>query len=68
MNLRYRLTILSFLQFFIWGAWLISLGDYMFINFGGESKIGLKIGNTYGTMGWASLFMPALMGILADNT
>ncbi len=67
MNLKLRLTGLSFLQFFVWGIWLISLGGYMFVNFGSEPNIGLKIGNTYGTMGWASLFMPALMGILADK-
>lgn len=67
MNLKFRLTGLSFLQFFVWGIWLISLGGYMFVNFGSEPNIGFKIGNTYGTMGWASLFMPALMGILADK-
>ena len=67
MNLKLRLTGLSFLQFFVWGIWLISLGGYMFVSFGSEDNIGLKIGNTYGTMGWASLFMPALMGILADK-
>lgn len=67
MNLKLRLTTLSFFQFFVWGIWLISLGGYMFVSFGNESGIGLKIGNTYGTMGWASLFMPALMGILADK-
>lgn len=39
----------------------------MFVSFGSEPNIGLKIGNTYGTMGWASLIMPALMGILADK-
>lgn len=67
MNLKFRLTLMSFLQFFVWGIWLISLGGYMFVNFGSEPNIGSKIGNTYGTMGWASLFMPALMGILADK-
>lgn len=67
MNIRSRLISLSFLQFFVWGIWLISLGGYMFITFGNEQNIGSKIGNTYGTMGWASLFMPALMGILADK-
>lgn len=66
MNLKLRLTGLSFLQFFVWGAWLISLGGYMFINFK-EDNIGSKIGTTYGTMGIASLFMPALMGIIADR-
>ena len=69
MNLKLRLTGLSFLQFFVWGIWLISLGGYMFANFNTpvDLKLGLKVGNTYGTMGWASLIMPALMGILADK-
>jgi NHS family xanthosine MFS transporter len=69
MNLRLRLTTLSFLQFFVWGIWLISLGGYMFANFNNpiDPGLGNKVGNTYGTMGWASLFMPALMGILADK-
>lgn len=69
MNIKMRLTLMSFLQFFVWGAWLISLGGYMFANFNNplDPSLGFKIGNTYGTMGWASLFMPALMGILADK-
>ena len=66
MNLKLRLTTMSFLQFFVWGAWLISLGGYMFVNFK-EENIGSKIGATYGTMGLASLFMPAIMGIIADR-
>jgi MFS transporter, NHS family, xanthosine permease len=69
MNLKSRLTVLSFLQFFIWGIWLISLGGYMFANFNDpiDPNLGSKVGNTYGTMGWASLFMPALIGIIADK-
>jgi MFS transporter, NHS family, xanthosine permease len=69
MNIKSRLTVLSFLEFFVWGAWLISLGGYMFANFNNpvDPELGSKVGNTYGTMGWASLFMPALMGILADK-
>ena len=66
MNLKLRLTGLSFLQFFVWGIWLISLGGYMFANFK-DPNMGSYVGNTYGTMGWASLLMPALMGILADK-
>jgi len=60
---------MSFLQFFVWGIWLISLGGYMFANFNDpvDPFLGSKVGNTYGTMGWASLIMPALMGILADK-
>jgi MFS transporter, NHS family, xanthosine permease len=69
MNLRPRLTILSFLQFFVWGIWLISLGGYMFASFNTpvDPLLGSKVGATYGTMGIASVFMPALMGILADK-
>ncbi|MBP7238910.1 MAG: nucleoside permease [Saprospiraceae bacterium] len=64
MNIRYRLIIMNFLEFFIWGSWLISLGGYMFSVL---HATGAQIGATYGTMGIASLFMPALMGIVADR-
>ena len=69
MSIKFRLTIMNFLQFFVWGAWLISLGGYMFETFGKAeaTSIGLSIGRTYGSMGWASLFMPALLGIIADK-
>ena len=43
MSIKLRLTIMSFLQFFVWGIWLISLGGYMFVNFGTEQSIGSKI-------------------------
>ncbi len=63
MGIKLRLTAMNFLQFFIWGAWLISLGSYM-ANLGFS---GLQIGSVYTTMGIASLFMPGLMGIIADR-
>jgi NHS family xanthosine MFS transporter len=64
MGIRLRLTAMNFLQFFIWGSWLISLGNYM----GGVLGFsGLQIGSVYTTMGIASLFMPGLMGIIADR-
>jgi len=55
---------MNFLEFFIWGSWLISLGGYMFSQL---HATGGEIGATYGTMGIASLFMPALLGIIADR-
>lgn len=69
MDIKLRLTIMNFFQFFVWGIWLISLGGYMGQVFGPVegSSIGLSIGRTYGSMGWASLFMPALLGIIADK-
>jgi len=64
MGIKLRLTILNFLQFFAWGAWLLSAGSYMYstLHFSG-----IQIGAVYGTMGFASLFMPALLGIVADK-
>lgn len=64
MNTRQRLIVMNFLEFFIWGSWLISLGGYMIITL---KFTGAQVGSIYGTMGIASLFMPALMGIVADR-
>ncbi len=55
---------MNFLEFFIWGSWLISLGSYMGITLGFS---GIEIGGVYATMGIASLFMPGLLGIVADR-
>ncbi|MFI3285057.1 MAG: nucleoside permease [Rikenellaceae bacterium] len=63
MNMKIRLTVMNFLQFAVWGAWLITLGKYL----GGELQLGSKIGSFYATMGLGSLFMPAIMGIIADR-
>lgn len=55
---------MNFLQYAIWGSWLISLGAYLG---GGLDFSGLQIGSFFATMGIASLFMPAVMGIIADR-
>ena len=64
MGIKQRLILLNFLQFFIWGSWLISLGGYMIATL---KFTGGQVGSIYATMGIASLFMPALMGIVADR-
>lgn len=64
MNLKLRLIVMNFLQYAIWGAWLISLGAYLG---GGLNFSGFQIGSFFATMGIASLFMPAIMGIIADR-
>lgn len=64
MSLKLRLIILNFLQFFIWGSWLITIGGYWFQNKGWS---GTEFGAIFSTMGIASLFMPALMGVIADR-
>ncbi len=67
MNIKTRLIIMNFMEFFVWATWLISLGGYMFTLPGDMNTRGALVGATYGTMGIASLFMPTIMGIIADR-
>ncbi|MES2924241.1 MAG: nucleoside permease [Verrucomicrobiota bacterium] len=64
MGIKFRLLVMSFLQFFVWGAWLITISNYWFITkkWGGE-----EFGAIFSTLGIASLIMPAITGIIADR-
>jgi MFS transporter, NHS family, xanthosine permease len=64
MGIKSRLTVLNFLQFFIWGSYLTSLGGYMFVSLHFK---GQEIGTVFLTLGIASLFMPAILGVVADR-
>lgn len=64
MNLKLRLIAMNFLQFFVWGSWLITIGAYWFQN---KHWSGAQFGAIFSTMGIASLFMPSLMGVIADK-
>lgn len=64
MSIKFRLTILNFLELFVFGAWLISLGGYL----GGQLDFeGIQIGKIFTTLGIASLIMPSIVGIIADK-
>ena len=62
MNIKLKLTVLSFLQFAVWGAYLTSMGNYL-----GSVGMGSKIGLFYAMQGIVSIFIPAIMGIIADR-
>ena len=64
MNIKSRLTVMSFLQFFVWGAWLITIGTYCF---SARHWSGAQFGAIFSTLGLSSLFMPAITGIIADK-
>src|SRR5215208_199311 len=64
MNIKLRLTILSFLQFFVWGAWLITIATYFFSN---NMGTGVQFGAIFSTLALSSLFMPPITGIIADK-
>ncbi|HUW93897.1 MAG TPA: nucleoside permease [Bacteroidales bacterium] len=64
MGLKNRLILMNFLQFFIWGSWLLTIGAYWFQT---KQWSGTEFGAVFSTMGLASLFMPAIAGIIADR-
>ena len=64
MSLKLRLTVMSYLQFFVWGAWLITIGTYCFH---AKGWTGAQFGAIFSTLALSSLFMPALTGIIADK-
>jgi len=61
-SLQIRLIVMNFLEFAVWGAYLTSMGTYLWSH--GMEK---NIGWFYSIQGVVSLFMPALMGIVADR-
>lgn len=62
MNLKLKLIIMNFLQFAVWGSYLTSMGTYL-----GSVGMGGNIGWFYSVQGIVSIFMPALVGIVADR-
>ena len=62
MNLKVRLSVMNFLEFAVWGAYLTCMGNYL-----GVAGLGDKISWFYAIQGIVSIFMPTLMGIVADK-
>ncbi len=62
MQLKIRLIIMNFLQFAVWGAYLTCMGTYLHLH-----GLGHQIGIFYSIQGIVSIFMPAIIGIIADH-
>ena len=62
MSIKLRLIVMNFLQFAVWGAYLTSMSRYL-----GPAGLGAHIGIFYSVQGIVSIFMPALVGIIADR-
>ena len=61
-SIRLRLIVMNFIQWAVWGAYLTSMGQYL-----GSVDLGARISIFYAMQGIVSMFMPALMGIVADK-
>ncbi|SAE94358.1 nucleoside transporter [Enterobacter cloacae] len=64
MGIASRLKLMSFLQYFIWGSWLVTLGSYMINTL---DFTGANVGMIYSSKGLAAIIMPGIMGIIADK-
>ena len=62
MNLKVRLSVMNFLEFAVWGAYLTCMGNYL-----GIAGLGEQIAWFYAIQGIVSIFMPTIMGIIADK-
>ena len=60
--MKLRLSLMNFIEFAVWGAYLTCMGNYL-----GIAGLGDKISWFYALQGIVSLFMPTLMGIIADR-
>ncbi|MCR9133596.1 MAG: MFS transporter [bacterium] len=66
-NINARLSLMMFLQFFIWGAFFVTMGAYLLEIFSGEEGLNTIIGSAYATHNWAGLLAPVFVGLLADR-
>ncbi|MEZ5038866.1 MAG: nucleoside permease [Saprospiraceae bacterium] len=63
INTRIQLSIMMFLQFFIWGCWYVTMGTY----FGTLGFQGSDVGNAYSTISLGAIFAPLFVGMIADR-
>ena len=64
MRIKLQLILMNFLQFFVWGSWLITIGVYCSKSKGWTFE---QFGAVFSTIGISSLFMPAIAGMIADK-
>ncbi len=61
---RFQLSLMMFLQFFIWGAWYVTMGTYLDKVLGAT---GVQVGAAYSAMAIATIFSPIFVGMIADR-
>lgn len=59
-----RLSVMMFLQFFIWGGWFVTLGTFLGNNLGAN---GAQIGQAFSTQSWGAIIAPFIIGLIADR-
>lgn len=63
-GIKARLSLMMFLQFFIWGAWFVTLGTFLGANLQAQ---GPEIGQAFSTQSWGAIIAPFFVGLIADR-
>ncbi len=63
-NTKIQLSIMMFLQFFIWGGWFVTLGSFLGNNLGAN---GAETAMAYSTQSWGAIVAPFIIGLIADR-
>ena len=64
LTTRLQLSTMMFLNFFIWGAWFVTLGTFLFNNL---KASGAQIGSVFSTQSWGAIIAPFIIGLIADR-
>ncbi len=64
LNNRIKLSVMMFLEFFIWGAWFVTLGTFLGSNL---SATGAETGSVFSTQSWGAIIAPFIIGLIADR-
>lgn len=64
INMPARLSLMMFLQFFIWGGWFVTLGTFLATNLGAS---GAETGLAFSTQSWGAIIAPLVIGLIADR-
>src|SRR5512139_3910925 len=63
-SIRARLCLMMFLQFFVWGAWFVTLGTFLATNL---QASGEQTGMAFATQSWGAIAAPLFIGLVADR-
>ena len=63
-QVRVRLCVMMFLEFFIWGGWFVTMGSYLAANLHAS---GVQAGLAYSTQSWGAIIAPLIVGLVADR-
>jgi MFS family permease len=63
-TIRIKLSVMMFLEFFIWGAWFVTLGTYLAINL---QASGSEAASVFSTQSWGAIIAPFIIGLIADR-